>query len=208
MNKDHAEDLALIRKMMEDSSRFLTLSGLSGVIAGVYALLGAAIAFFLIMDGGSVRFDYSSQYILSGTNRDVLPWLFLDAGLILFLAIGTAFILSRQKAKREGKTFWTMTAKRMIVHLFIPLLAAAALILAMMFTDSTILVASSMLIFYGLALINASKYTLGEIKYLGFTELALGIISLLFLGYGFIFWVLGFGVMHIVYGFIMWKRYK
>ncbi len=208
MNKDHAEDLNVIRKMMEESSRFLTLSGLSGIFAGIYAIAGAAVAYFFIMEQGSVRFDYSSQYMLSGTNRDVLPLLLLDATLIVLFAIGTAWVLSWQKARREGKTFWTKVAQRMMVNLFIPLVAAAALILGMIFTESTILVASSMLIFYGLALINASKYTIGEIKYLGLTELGIGIVSLLFLGYGFFFWVLGFGVMHIIYGFVMWKRYR
>lgn len=206
--KKHEEDLLVIRKMMEDSSRFLTLSGLSGVFAGVYALIGAVVAYYFIMGQGSIHFDYSVKYILSGVNRSVLPWLVLDAAMILFLAIGTAWFVSKQKARRENKLLWNKAAKNMLFHLFVPLMAGGAIIIAMLFTESTILVASSMLIFYGLALISASKYTLGEIKFLGITQLLIGVCSLFALGYGLFFWVLGFGVMHIVYGFIMWKKYK
>lgn len=206
--KKHEEDLLVIRKMMEDSSRFLTLSGLSGVFAGVYALIGAVVAYYFIMGQGSIHFDYSAKYILSGVNRSVLPWLVLDAAMILFLAIGTAWFVSKQKARRENKLLWNKAAKNMLFHLFVPLMAGGAIIIAMLFTESTILVASSMLIFYGLALISASKYTLGEIKFLGITQLLIGVCSLFALGYGLFFWVLGFGVMHIVYGFIMWKKYK
>lgn len=194
--------------MMEDSSRFLTLSGLSGIFAGLYALAGAAIAYFFILEKGAIKFDYSINYIFNGTNNDKLIFLVLDAIIVIIFAVVTAWLVSYNKAKREQKQFWSKSASKMLINLFIPLSAGGALILAMIFTGSTHLVASSMLIFYGIALINASKYTIGEIKYLGITELIIGIFSLAFLGYGFYFWVFGFGLMHILYGFLMWKKYK
>ena len=64
-----------------------------------------------------------------------------------------------------------------------------------------------MLIFYGIALYNASKHTLSYVKYLGFTEIILGLISAMYPGDGFWFWVIGFGFMHIIYGSLMYFKY-
>ena len=68
-------------------------------------------------------------------------------------------------------------------------------------------IAGGSLIVYGLALINGSKYTLGEIRYLGYAELITGIISLWLPEYGLYFWAFGFGLLHIIYGFTMWWKY-
>ena len=70
------------------------------------------------------------------------------------------------------------------------------------------LVAPTTLLFYGLALYNAGKYTLDEIRYLGVSEIILGLLGCIFIGYGLMFWALGFGVLHIVYGFMMWWKYE
>ncbi|MFB6342837.1 hypothetical protein ACE01N_08540 [Saccharicrinis sp. FJH2] len=206
--KNKQDDIQIIRKMMEESSRFLTLSGLSGIFAGLYALAGAAVAYFMILDSGARGLDYSFDYFRFGTNRTELFYLLLDALVVLILALSTAWLVSYNKAKRENKSFWTRTAKRMLVNLFIPLIAGGLFILAMLYHNDTMFVSSSLLIFYGLALLNASKYTLGEIKYLGLSEIATGIISLFFLGYSFVFAIFGFSILHIIYGFVMWKKYK
>ena len=56
------EDLQAIREIMERSSKFLSLSGLSGIFAGVCALIGAAIAWFIILNPGHVTYDeYMSE---------------------------------------------------------------------------------------------------------------------------------------------------
>ena len=68
-------------------------------------------------------------------------------------------------------------------------------------------VAPLTLVFYGLALVNASKYTLGYIRYFGITMIILGLASVWFLGYGLFFWTLGFGVCHIIYGALMHFKY-
>lgn len=208
MENKKTDDILVIRKMMEESSRFLTLSGLSGIFAGLYAIFGALIAYLFILDKGALGLDYSFDYFAYGTNKPQLWYLLLDAALVLLFALSTAWFVSFRKARREEKPFWTKTAQRMLINLFIPLATGGVFILAMLFHNTTMFVSSSLLIFYGLALLNASKYTLGEIKYLGISEILTGILSLLFIGYSFIFIVFGFGLLHIIYGFIMWKRYR
>jgi predicted lysophospholipase L1 biosynthesis ABC-type transport system permease subunit len=44
----HLEDIAEIRAMMERSTRFLSLSGLSGVFAGTFGLIASGLAYFRI----------------------------------------------------------------------------------------------------------------------------------------------------------------
>ena len=209
MNNDkHLYDVESIRKMMEESSRFLSLSGLTGIFAGIYALLGAAIAWFFVLEDGSNKLDYSVQYFLSGRNNDVILELSYIAITVLILAMITGFIFSFKKAKKAGKPFWTRTAKKMFMQMSIPLIAGGFFILAMIINNSTSFIASSMLIFYGLSLVGAGKYTFGEVHYLGITEIITGIISLFFLDYGLWFWIVGFGFLHIFYGTAMWVKYK
>ena len=201
--KEYLKDLSEIRSIMEKSSRFISLSGLSGVMAGVYALVGAGVAYMII---------YRSPYILydSVRARELSPGvllLFADALAVVVLAIVTGIFLTSRKAKKDGATVWDAAARRLIVNLFIPLVAGGLFILVMYIRGYYSILAALLLIFYGLALINASKYTISDVRYLGFTEIALGLLAALFPGYGLVFWTLGFGVMHVVYGIVMHFKY-
>lgn len=89
----------------------------------------------------------------------------------------------------------------------IPLFAGGLFCFAMMLNGSAIMVSSVMLLFYGLALLNSSKYTMTDIRYLSYIEIALGLMAAFVPGYGLFFWALGFGVLHIIYGSIMWFKY-
>ena len=103
---------------------------------------------------------------------------------------------------------WGAATIRLFWNMVIPLTAGAIFIIRMMQLGEFELVAPGCLIFYGLALVNASKYTLGEIRYLGYGQLVLGIINLWLIGYGLYFWAIGFGLLHIVYGIWMWNKYE
>jgi len=180
------EDIKAIRKIMEESTRFLSLSGLSGVLAGIAALAGALIAWLFIDDSWS----------LMGV-----------AAVVLVLSLSVAFWLSVKKAKREGKHFWTPVSKKMLVHLFIPLVTGGILAVVFMSQGNMQLVVPVFLIFYGLALVNAAKYTLGEIFYLGILEIITGLVLTIFPGWWLIGWSFGFGILHVVYGLVMYGKY-
>jgi hypothetical protein len=198
---EYEKDLASIRSMMERSAKFISLSGLSGVLAGVYALIGAAAAYFVAQYPIS-PFDYR-QYSISDTFFQLL----LIAALVLVASLTTGLLLSKRKAKKHGLNFWTAASKRLFLNLAIPLISGGIFILIMLFTGHFGLAAPASLIFYGLALIQASSNTFDEIRYLGFSEIILGLISAAMPGYGLVFWALGFGVLHIVYGGIMYNKY-
>ena len=205
--QQHLEDLKDIRRLMKESNRFLSLSGLSGIFAGIYALIGAYA-------GNKVIMDFVDDYRLNNFNQEKYHQIILKCIIICSLVLGlsliTAFILSGRKAKKKGQKLFDHTAWQLLINMFIPLAAGGIFCMAMLFHGGSfvVLVGPATLIFYGLALVNSSKYTLNDIRYLGYLEILLGILTSFYLDYSLIFWAIGFGVLHIVYGSIMWFKYE
>lgn len=196
--KDYLKDISDIKDMMNKSSRFISLSGLSGILAGIYALIGAVVAYWLVMN-----FSYGTLKLDGKVFRLVM----LDLGLVALFSIVTGIILTTKKAKKSGAKMWDATSKRLVINFLIPLIAGGLYILIILNNGKYGQTGALMLIFYGLALISASKYSIGDIRSLGYFEIILGLIAALFPGYGFWLWVIGFGVMHIVYGTVMHFKY-
>jgi len=199
--QEYEQDIASIRTMMERSAKFISLSGLSGVLSGIYALAGAATAYV------AVRYPLSQMEIESVQTPDALYKLITIAAVVLAASIATGVWLSARKAKKYGLKLWTPTSRTLLVNMLVPLITGGIFILTMLFTGHFGLAAPACLIFYGLALIQASANTFQEIRYLGFCEIVLGLVSALMPGYGLLFWAVGFGVLHIVYGAIMHNKY-
>lgn len=201
--KEHLQTLTDIRSMMERSSRCISLSGLSGVFAGVFALVGAYLAF---MKMNSISTDYSRA---SSQNIVEITIYFLEiAGAVLVASLTVGTLLTIRNSKRKGIKVWDNSAKRLLINLGIPLVAGGLFCLVLLYHGIIGLVAPATLIFYGLALINASKYTFNDIRYLGILEIVLGLAGSFFTGYGLIFWAIGFGVLHIIYGAVMYFKYE
>jgi uncharacterized Tic20 family protein len=204
MNQKHQEDLSHIRSMMERSSRFISLSGLSGVFAGLSALIGGLYVYQLLKSNGLDYFN--GEHKLYSVN---LVWELVSIALIILVCAFTfGIFFTMRKSKKYNLPIWTSATKKMLVNLAIPLTVGGVFCVALLYHQIYVLIAPATLLFYGLALINAEKYTFSDIKYLGFCELALGCVSLFFLGYGLFFWIIGFGILHIMYGLVMFKKYK
>jgi len=196
-SKDYLKDITEIKQMMNKSSRFISLSGLSGVLAGVYAIIGAAVAYWLVSN-----YSYGTLLLDGKIFRLVL----LDLFLVAAFSIITGIILTTRKAKKQGVKIWDATSRRLVFNFLTPLVSGGLYILIILSQQKYGQTGGLMLIFYGLALISASKYSIGDIRYLGIIEVILGLVAALFPGYGFWLWVLGFGVMHIIYG--TWMHFK
>lgn len=198
--RDYINDIAEIRSMMERSSKFLSLSGWAGIMAGIYALAGAFIAYRVL--------DFNPGELEA---RDIYPnilQLILLAAVILALAVGTAVFFSYKNANSRGEKLWNPTAKRLLINMAVPLAAGGLLCLILIAKGLIGLVPPLTLIFYGLALYNGSKFTYEEVRVLGVTQVALGLLNACFVGYGLLFWALGFGLVHIVYGIYMHYKYE
>lgn len=199
--QDYMRDITEIRSMMERSSKFLTLSGWAGIMAGIYALLGAFLAYrYLNFNPDEIRYNAEA-----GSNITEVIGLAL---IIFLLAISTAIYFSNKRAKRKGERIWNATAKRLLMNMAVPLAAGGLLILIFISKGLIGLVAPCTLMFYGLALYNASNVTYTVVKVLGLVEIILGLAGFYFVGYGLFIWALGFGLVHIVYGIYIHYKYE
>lgn len=213
MEKDNQlqlEELRRIRQIMEQSSRFISLSGLSGVAVGVCALVCAGVAYAYL---GVLPFQQIRPFY--ATLLDQYKWGMHYEAFALVLGFGTAAVatasgiyFAARKARRKGLSVWTPQALRVLVNLSIPLGAGAVFCLALWYHGVLSLVTPAMLLFYGLALVNASRYTLNEVRYLGLLQIILGMIGAFFPFYGMELWTLGFGFLHIIYGVLMYNKYE
>lgn len=201
--EQHLQDLTDIKDIMNRSSRFMSLSGMAGVMAGIFALIGAYFAYTTIYKGQ----DYMA-YRKAFVTFDDLMQLLLVAATVLVLSVGSGIYFSYRKAKKNEESFWNDQAGRVLTNLMIPLATGGLLCLILLSKGYIGVIAPLTLIFYGLALVNASKYTLTEIRSLGILEIIVGLAAMQFIGYGLLFWAVGFGALHIVYGIVMYMKYE
>lgn len=194
----YIDQLKDIRNIMDRSSRFLSLSGLSGVLAGVYAICGAIAAHFIIQHRSYLYVTLESKEF-----RQIVAIAFA----VIVLSLSTGIILSARKAKKRGEKIWNKSSQRMLINLFIPLTTGGIFGILLLKEEHYGLIAPVTLIFYGLALVNASKYTFETLRSLGIAFVILGLVNTGFPGYGLYFWTLGFGVLHILYGTIMYLKF-
>ena len=204
MEKDYLQDISEIRSIMEKSSRFISLSGLSGILAGVYALIGAFIAHKLVYTSETVIY---TQLVVRDVRGNLVS-LIVIALSILVLTIGTGIYLTKRKASKDGVKSWDKTTKRLLINLFIPLIVGGILVVIFYQQGLIGMIAPVTLIFYGVGLINASHYTYRDIRFLGISEVILGLIASAVIGYGLLIWAIGFGVLHIIYGAMMYFKYE
>ncbi|OFY40876.1 MAG: hypothetical protein A2X18_02580 [Bacteroidetes bacterium GWF2_40_14] len=202
--KDYIKDITEIRSMMERSSKFLALSGWEGILAGIYALTGALVAYKV--------FNFNPDKLLytieSGGTSAGFTNVIILAIAVLIMALGTAVLFSNMKAGKRGEKLWNLTTRRLLVNMSVPLVAGGLLILILISNGLIGLIAPCTLIFYGFALYNASMLTYKAVRILAFVEMGLGLAGAYFVEYGLLIWALGFGVVHIIYGIYMYYKYE
>lgn len=203
----YLDDITEIKNIMNRSSRFISLSGLSGVLAGVYALIGAVLAYTRLKTFSGANYDGLSGRSSALWGTDLIKDLILIAAVVIVLAAVTGFLMTLRKSKKSGEKIWDATSKRLVANFLIPLFAGGIFCLVLIQYGAVGLVAPATLIFYGLACVNASKYTMGDVRYMGLAFVIIGLISTQFIGYGLYFWAIGFGFFHIIYGAMMYFKY-
>ncbi|MFT3739303.1 MAG: hypothetical protein QM786_11135 [Breznakibacter sp.] len=201
------DDLKHIRQMMEESSKFLSLSGLSGIAVGCFALLGSAVAYFLILEQGTIRYDEFLRVVQGGWFNHFRLYMILDALFVLTGALVSAWYITYRQGKHKGQKFWTPSAKKLVGSLSSVLVTGGLFCIILLLQGYGKLLASSMLIFYGLALLNAAKYSKHDIRSLAYAQVVLGLLGAVLLDYGLFIWTIGFGMVHIIYGTVMYFKY-
>jgi predicted lysophospholipase L1 biosynthesis ABC-type transport system permease subunit len=191
--RETTEDISHIRAMMERTSKFLSLSGLAGVSAGITALIGSYAAY--------VKLSRPAE-------EGLLDFFIIDAFVVLVISVSLAVFFTVRMAKKKNLPVWSPSTKYLLANLIIPLLAGKAFCLIMFQHGMVIFIPPATLLFYGLALTSASKYTSHEVFFLGLAEIILGLLAFLLLDAWLILWAIGFGALHIAYGILMYMKYK
>ncbi|WP_428667860.1 hypothetical protein [Runella sp.] len=204
--QDSIQALTEIRDLMQRSSKFLSLSGLSGISAGITALIGASVAYLRLKTDA---FNYeNTEHMTVLTRRDMIEFILIDGTIVLVVAILSGVFFTIRKARKSGQSIWSPISQRLLTSLLIPLITGGIFCLAMFYRNMLWVSFPATLIFYGLALLNASKYTVRDLEYLGIMEVILGLVSLFLTGYNLLVWAFGFGVLHIIYGTLMYFKYE
>ncbi len=208
-SREHLQTLTEIRSLMERSSKFLSLSGLSGVSAGVIALAGAIIVSIRLQTGFFTALYTNSQGSYAGKNhQDIRQFLVTVAILVLLLALLSGSYFTIRKTRRQGQTVWNTSSQRLLWAMTVPLATGGVFCLALLQYNLIWLAFPVTLIFYGLALLNGSKYTVRDVESLAYCEIGLGLLSLFWPGYNLLTWSIGFGLLHIIYGLAMYYKYE
>lgn len=195
MKKDeHLEQLAEIRNLMVRSSHYFSLSGPAAIVAGFLAFLGYGFADYWIKESALSHVEIRNRLIPLSI-------------LILLLSLGVAIMLTYRKAKRREEIFWNATSRKMALDFAIPMISGGFVTLLLLYHHYYELLSGTMLVFYGLACISGSKYTFGDIRYLGYLFLVCGLAAFGMPQHSLLCWVTGFGAIHVVYGCIMFYRY-
>ncbi|MEZ4936995.1 MAG: hypothetical protein R2799_05325 [Crocinitomicaceae bacterium] len=204
MDKDKSiEQINEIRRLMEGSSKFLSLSGMSGVSAGIIASLSSLLAYFLLYTDTSFRLISCSGSAAEEFRLNLI----LLAVITLGLALLAGAFFTYKKVQKRKESLISRESIKLLSEIAVPL-GTGGLVLAFLYYYGVFgLMAPLTLIFYGLALFTASKYTVNEIRYLALCEIVLGLCSLAFIGYGLLFWWIGFGLLHIIYGIFIHMKY-
>lgn len=203
MKEKYQEDLAEIRSVMHRSSRFLSLSGTSGIVVGFLGLAAAYLAYELVFRNT----DYLKFSAVEIPAEQQLQLVFIAAGTLIVSIVLTVLFTARQSRNR-GESLWNHQSRRILYRLAVPLLAGGVASIILFSHGYIGLVIPLLLLFYGLGLFAASGITYAVVEVLGITQLLLGLLALLFVEQGIILWAAGFGVAHIVYGLIVRQKYK
>lgn len=210
--RQQLEHLAEMRSLMERSTRFLSLSGLSGVWAGLCALAGVYVV-YQYLNVEPLGFQDTDVYY--GRSTDYTRWgmdyrsvFVLIATLVLAAALAGGVFFTTRKARMRGERVWDASTRRLLWAMAVPLFAGGIFTLALLYRGYVGFLAPSTLVFYGLALINGSKYTLRDVEQLGMLEIGLGLIGMFYPVYGLDLWAVGFGLLHIFYGTWMYWKYE
>jgi hypothetical protein len=197
-------DLKKIRDIMEKTAPFLSLSGLSGIAAGL-AGTAAGVIIMLKIQSAWISSDLLNDLLSDHQMKRFFAVLLLTA---LVLALLGSFIITAVNTLRKNQPLWVISSIRFAENLFIPLLAGSILLAAFYIHKDYQYFIPVMLLFFGLSLYTASQSSREEIRILGILDICLGIISLFYIPAGLICWTAGFGLLNIVYGIIMYVKYE
>ncbi|MEO8664700.1 MAG: hypothetical protein ABI462_04315 [Ignavibacteria bacterium] len=206
-NQEHLETISEIKELIDRSSRFRSLGGASGISAGIVASAGAVILSLYLKTG----FFQRAGGVMLPDNRlrsSDISFIVVLALVVFFVSLALVIFLTSRNAKKRNIEFWEGPARRVFINGFLFLFTGGIFCGILIYYGIYFLIVPSMLVFYGLSLINVSKFTFNEIAQLGILEITLGIIAAFVPLYPLLMWLVGFGILHMIYGILVYVKYE
>lgn len=192
----HLDHLQEIKKLMEKSSKSGSLSGIAGIIIGILAISGVSLTYYFLD-----KSPFEPGYFL--IEREKFDVLVLIAFIVLFLSLVTGAVMAVKK-----DTWNDLATKKLLFNLFIPLIVGGIYSITLYYQGLFGWIAPVTMIFYGLGLFSAGKFSMPEIQFLGIIFSALGLFATFLIDYGLLIWGFGFGFLHLIFGIIIYLKYE
>lgn len=180
------DNLEFIRETMERSTAFTAVPGYGGIFMGVTAIAAAYIAF---------------------TQPTIWQWMtvWLVEGALGFL-IG--LFAMWQKSKMAGTSLASTPAKKMILSFLPPMVCGVIITLGLWRLEHFEVLVPVWLLLYGAAVVTGGSYSVRAVPVMGWCFIALGGIAFLLpTRAADLMMALGFGLLHIIFGIVIARRY-
>jgi len=181
------EDLRFIREAMARATEFTAVPGRGGIAMGITAIAAA---------------------VVSGPPDNSLRWVlvwFLEAAIAAAIALVTMTI----KARRSGTPLSSAAPAYRFALAFVPPLVAGMVLTPVFATmDLIARLPGCWLLLYGTAAATGGAFSVRIVPLMGVCFMTLGVVAFAApAAWGHWFMAAGFGGLHIVFGFIIARRY-
>ena len=182
---DHAEEnLRFIRSTMEQAGVFTGISGLGYLLTGLTAMITAWIAA-----------PYAPE-------MQANIWM-----VELLIATSVASTFTVLKTRRQGRSIRLATTRKLLGAFLPAMIAGGLLTLAGYVHTFHSLLPGIWLTLYGAAVMTAGAWSVRVLPLMGALFMVIGSLALLLPDLGNTLRGIGFGCLHCVFGFIIWRRY-
>lgn len=185
--RDHAlSNLRYIREAMERATAFTSIPGWGGVAVGITAIIAAVLA---------GREGLSRNWML----------IWLGEAVVAAAIAGVTMIV---KAKRSDVSFSGAPARRFFISYFAPIAAGAALTIFLATEGFHEALPATWLLLYGASFVSSGAYSIPVVPVMGVCFMLLGIAAgLVPFAVANILLGAGFGGLHVVFGWVIARRY-
>jgi len=180
------DNLSFIRQTMERATAFTAVPGWGGVAMGVLALAAALVA-----DTRPSAAEWAATWLVTSA---------------LALTLGGWTMAA--KARRAGTTVFSYSGRRFVLS-YLPPLAVGALLSGVLVRAGLYeALPGTWLLLYGTGVVTGGAFSVRVVPLMGLCFMGLGVVALFGpAGWGNVLMAAGFGVLHIVFGLIIARRY-
>jgi hypothetical protein len=180
------DNLRYIRETMERSQSFTAVSGVGGVLMGLIALGATFLA---------VRSETTEAWVTVWMSAAVL-------------SLGIALVAMTMKARAAGGSLLVGAGRKFAWNLTPPLLVGGLLTVAMTQMGAATLLPGVWLLLYGTGVVTGGAFSVRVVPLMGLAFMLVGAAALFApAAWGNLFMAGGFGLLHIVFGIVIWRKH-